>query len=137
MKKILLIAAFVLAISPAFAAPKVTAANVVSIGQRIVNDFTAAQTMSGPAATPVDPVGYACYTTAVTSLHGISTASPNGIISTGEAIWLLVQTANTLATNSACQQTCGRVQMLAAKAGGLLGGILVPNVCGLFTSLAE
>jgi len=116
---------------------KVTSKNVVSIGTAILNDFIAAQTESGPQSAPVDPTGYACYTTVVNSLNGFAQQKPEGIVSTGEAIWLLAQTANKVALDQNCQSVCGRVQMLAGKVGGLLGSLTVPNVCGAFTSLAE
>lgn len=119
------------------AATKVTSQNVVSIGTALLNDFTASAAEAGPASAPVDPQGYACYSTVVSSLTGFASTKPDGIVSTGEAIWLLAQTAQKVASNTDCQAVCGRVQMLAGKVGGLLGSLAVPNVCGTFTSLAE
>jgi hypothetical protein len=121
----------------ATSASSATPNNVVSIGTALLNDFIAAQTEAGPASAPVDPTGFACYTVVVNNLNGFAKQSPDGIVSTGEAMWLLAQTAQTVAANQSCQSVCGRVQMLAGKVGGLLGALTVPNVCGAFTSLAE
>jgi len=121
----------------ATATAAVTAKNVTSIGEAVLNDFLAAQAEAGPPENPADPTGFACYTTVVTNLQGFGQHSPNGVISTGEAIWLLAQTAQKVAGDSNCQSVCGRVQMLAGKVGGLLGSLAVPNVCGTFQSLAE
>lgn len=111
--------------------------NPISIGKALLNDLNAAQAEAGPAASPIDPTGYACYTKAASSLQGFASQSPAGIISTGEAVWLLAQTIQTVAGDTNCQAVCGRVQLLATRVGGLIAGLAVPNVCGAFQALAE
>ena len=151
MKRALLVLAAALASTSAFATTRLpidplglnktvstaSTKNVISIGTAFLNDFKAAQVEAGPSTSPVDPVGYACYTVGVNNLSGFAQQSPDGIISTGEAIYLLVQTQNVLASDHNCQAVCGRVQMLAGKIGGLLGALAVPNVCGALSTLAE
>lgn len=134
MKRALILAAVAaLTVTPAAAAGK----NPISVGAALLNDVKAAENMSGPASAPVDPTGYACYSLGVKQLGSFGSQTPDGIISTGEAIWLLFQAQRVLALDSNCQSVCGRAQLLAGKVGGLIGALAMPNVCGAFTSLAE